>query len=446
MVQMLRVAGAERLLPKPTSPPRPPIFQRTLNFLIALAHNMDYGFHPSYSMDFANASEAGGFGGPHSGYELDAIGGYILVMMEAYETFHNRTYLEEAKIAADRLASDRGADEFFMTYELPMEAMGMLGLVKLGDATQNKSYYDLSSRPLAYTLADCTLFQADYGFRDGLPTFMALAAMSGTYVAGMEGHTSAWYVSEWLRVGATNLSPAAIALGTSYVKYAGGVLRAMYPSGMPDAALAPWAYQTGAPNNASIEIPVEDYRFDRSTPGIVGQEVYGSGAAFDMAILQRRHGAKASVWPSAKTVVATVPPSSIDSAGVGADGSGAHTMEWRPAQYLWPRTLTLRRGEAKPLTVYYPHAGLLPPAEVQKLSAQQAVLTIETAPGGSSEFSVKRAQHRTDGSGHLDVWVFASASAALGVHETVFWLNDTAVDTVVRPVRVTIDIVNPGFR
>ena len=25
------------------------------------------------------------------------------------------------------------------------------------------------------------------------------------------------------------------------------------------------------------EIPVEDYRFDRSTPGIVGQEVYGSG-------------------------------------------------------------------------------------------------------------------------------------------------------------------------
>lgn len=57
--------------------------------------------------------------------------GYILVMMEAYETFHNQTYLEEAKIAANRLASDRGADEFFMTYELPMEAMGMLGLVKV---------------------------------------------------------------------------------------------------------------------------------------------------------------------------------------------------------------------------------------------------------------------------------------------------------------------------
>ena len=60
---------------------------------------------------------------------------------------------------------------------------------------------------------------------------------------------------------------------------------------------------------------------------------------------------------------------------------------------------------------------------------------------------MKRAQHRTDGSGHLDVWVFASASAALGVHETVFWLNDTASinDPVVRPVRVTIEVVNPGW-
>eukprot|EP01043_Picozoa_sp_COSAG02_P005963 COSAG02_NODE_165_length_32175_cov_86.109490_29_plen_65_part_00 len=55
---------------------------------------------------------------------------------------------------------------------------------------------------------------------------ISLQAMSGTYVAAMEGHTSAWYVSEWLRVGGKNLSPAARAVGTSYVKYAGGVLRA----------------------------------------------------------------------------------------------------------------------------------------------------------------------------------------------------------------------------
>eukprot|EP01043_Picozoa_sp_COSAG02_P005964 COSAG02_NODE_165_length_32175_cov_86.109490_30_plen_84_part_00 len=54
--------------------------------------------------------------------------------------------------------------------------------VQLGDATQNKTYYDLSSRPLAYTLADCTLFQADYGFRDGLPTFMALAVRKALHV------------------------------------------------------------------------------------------------------------------------------------------------------------------------------------------------------------------------------------------------------------------------
>jgi|EP01043_Picozoa_sp_COSAG02_P005965 hypothetical protein len=68
-------------------------------------------------------------------------------MMEAYETFHNHTYLEEAKIAADRLASDRGADEFFMTYELPMEAMGMLGLAKVCLILELVAYnYDCSQQ------------------------------------------------------------------------------------------------------------------------------------------------------------------------------------------------------------------------------------------------------------------------------------------------------------
>ena len=39
-------------------------------------------------------------------------------MMEAYETFGNQTYLEEAETAAQRFATDRGADEFFMSYEV----------------------------------------------------------------------------------------------------------------------------------------------------------------------------------------------------------------------------------------------------------------------------------------------------------------------------------------
>jgi hypothetical protein len=64
-----------------------------------------------------------------------------------------------------------------------------------------------------------------------MPSSFDLPHAAGTYVAGMEGHTSAWYVSEWLRVGGANLSAAAIAVGTSYVKYAGGVMRATYPSG-----------------------------------------------------------------------------------------------------------------------------------------------------------------------------------------------------------------------
>ena len=49
MVQMLRVAGAEHHL-GPYDGGRTSIFGRTLNFVIALAHNCDYRFHPIYSM------------------------------------------------------------------------------------------------------------------------------------------------------------------------------------------------------------------------------------------------------------------------------------------------------------------------------------------------------------------------------------------------------------
>ena len=64
-----------------------------------------------------------------------------------------------------------------------MEAMGMLGLAKLAHATKNASYMAMSERPLSYTLAETTLFQADHGFRDGLPSFMALAAVRATHLA-----------------------------------------------------------------------------------------------------------------------------------------------------------------------------------------------------------------------------------------------------------------------
>ena len=43
-----------------------------------------------------------------------------------------------------------------------MEAMGMLGLAKLAHATKNDSYFAMSERPLSYTLAETTLFQADH--------------------------------------------------------------------------------------------------------------------------------------------------------------------------------------------------------------------------------------------------------------------------------------------
>ena len=198
-------------------------------------------------------------------------------MASAFAKFKNQTYLEEAKTAADHYMADIGADEFFSTYELPMEAMACAGLATLavgesavmfadtaspsilktllnikaragcsrmtapptalGDAVAAHRKRDVSHRVVPAALVhdgvgvswdtyfplqpphqpsqtalllpkilggtsskwrcffllmprQVSLFQADHGFRDGQPTFGALAAMSGTYVAAMEGHTS----------------------------------------------------------------------------------------------------------------------------------------------------------------------------------------------------------------------------------------------------------------
>ena len=47
---------------------------------------------------------------------------------------------------------------------------------------------------------------------------------------------------------------------------------------------------------------------------------------------------------------------------------------------------------------------------------QSAILSIATASGeAQAEFAVRRAERRADG--HIDVWVFVSASAPLGVHQ-----------------------------
>ena len=42
----------------------------------------------------------------------------------------------------------------------------MLGLAKLAHATKNGSYFAMSERPLSYTLAETTLFQADHARSD----------------------------------------------------------------------------------------------------------------------------------------------------------------------------------------------------------------------------------------------------------------------------------------
>ena len=73
-------------------------------------------------------------------------------MASAFAKFKNQTYLEEAKTAADHYMADIGADEFFSTYELPMEAMACAGLATLAVGESAVMFADTASPSILKTL------------------------------------------------------------------------------------------------------------------------------------------------------------------------------------------------------------------------------------------------------------------------------------------------------
>lgn len=246
------------------------IFRDSLPYAIKFAHNVNYRFPVFHAWRDAQ---------PLGGEERDAIYGYLYAMVRACEIFGEESYLREAEEAAKRI----GEGEFYSVYELHLEAIGCAGLARLARLSGDKRYLKLSLRPLAYLLAHCALYQANWGFR--LPTFMALSAMPGIYCAPMETHLSVWYLREWLRLGGVDLPIWARRLGEMFIRFNGGLLRYAYPDKL--SLLAKYSPAYNFPNDPTAPIPVEDYRWDLVPPGQWGQEIYGAGCALDMALLSK---------------------------------------------------------------------------------------------------------------------------------------------------------------
>jgi hypothetical protein len=87
---------------------------------------------------------------------------------------------------------------------------------------------------------------------------------------------------EYLAQAGPNLDPAVRMLVSEYCKYALSRAWFYYPDALPKDAIQEGEHQSGVVN-PKLNFPLEDLYPDGSPAGKVGQEIYGSGAAFIFA-------------------------------------------------------------------------------------------------------------------------------------------------------------------
>ncbi len=233
--------------------------------LIAFAQKVDYQF-PVF---FRYADDAA-----IAGREPDVTGGYIYLMLDAYELTGDSFYLEEAKKAAQRL-SGYG---FQFTYEVHMTATTCAALARLYRLTGDRSFIEKSYLPFANIMTLCWLWECDYGFASEYPTFFGLVPMrEAAVITMMEQHHSWYYLREYRLLCGDQLPIAIQTLLDGFLSYTPVVLKYSLPPFLPSAAItsAPTIY--GSYNVASFYIPLEDLRDGWQQSGSLGQQIYGAG-------------------------------------------------------------------------------------------------------------------------------------------------------------------------
>lgn len=251
------------------------LFDKSIDYAIAAARHFAYKWPIQYDIrDFAvlqKARDDRGLG------QTDVGGIYAYVMLQAFEISDDNRFLDEARAAIDAAAGMR----FELNYQANLTAWGAAACMRLWRITDEERYLRQSYVYLASFFHNCAIWDSEIGHARHYGNFLGVTALhDAPYMALYECFDSFAAFERYLKDSGPDLDPAARLLLSEYCRYALDRAWFYYPDALPADALSPTQRQGNGHIDPALSFPVEDLYVDGQPAGQVGQEIYGSGAAF----------------------------------------------------------------------------------------------------------------------------------------------------------------------
>lgn len=254
------------------------LFEKSLAFGIKAARHFDYKWPIEYDLrDFTVLQEARddrGLG------QTDVGGVYAYVMLQAFEVLGRKEYLDEARAA---IKAARGM-RFELNYQANLTAWGAAACMRLWRITGEEAYLQQSYAYLASFFHNAAMWESDIGHARHYRNFLGVSALhDAPYMAMYECFDSFAAFERYLKDSGPELDPAVRLLVCEYCRHALDRAWFYYPDALPEEVIAKEQRENNGHVDRTLSFPVEDLYVDGQEAGQVGQEVYGSGAAFVFA-------------------------------------------------------------------------------------------------------------------------------------------------------------------
>ena len=252
------------------------LFLKSIDYGIQAAKHFGYHWPIQYNVrDFSvitRSRDDRGLG------QTDVGGIYAYVMLEAFELTDDKRFLDEARAAIDAAQGMR----FELNYQANLTAWGASACLRLWRITNEERYLRQSYVYLASFFHNCAIWESSIGYARHYSNFLGATALhDAPYMALFECFDSFAAFERYLKDSGPDLEPAVRMMVSEYCRYALDRAWYYYPQNLPEEAVA--KQSRNGTVDRKLAFPVEDLYVDGQLAGQVGQEIYGTGAAFVFA-------------------------------------------------------------------------------------------------------------------------------------------------------------------